>query len=238
MKLIGIHVFITVQFDRFYMLYAGVCFALFAETVFILLKECNHRIGICYTILVCASVLPYVNSFGQNIKLLTIKKINLPTYKEFFDVSLFSNIKKEIGFKDDYSIKVASLGMFPSIAGYNGLWTVDAYRVNYQLEFKNKFRNVIAKELEKSEDLKSYYDGWGSRCYIFSSELGLNFMYGKNNDIREVNNLEINTKALKDLGCSYIISAVRINNAKQLNLEYVNTYTTPESFWELYVYRL
>lgn len=238
MKMIGIQVFITVQFDRFYMLYAGVCFALFAETAFILMKECSRRTGIIYLLLVCASVLPYTGSYRQNIKLLAGREISHPTYKEFFDVALFNKIKKDLELKDDYSTKVTSLGMYPSIAGYNYLWTVDAYRVNYQLEFKNKFRNVIAKELEKSEEIKSYYDGWGSRCYIFSSELGLNFLYGKNSEIREVNNLEINTEALRDLGCAYIISAVKINNADQLNIEYVNTYTTPESFWELYVYKI
>lgn len=62
--------------------------------------------------------------------------------------------------------------------------------------------------------------------------------YGKNSNIREINKLEIDTKALKNLGCNYIIYAVKINNAKDCDLEFIKTYTTKESFWELYVYKI
>lgn len=119
---------------------------------------------------------------------------------------------------------------------YNEIPSVDFYHNLYPLEYKHKFRKVIAKELEKDPSLQAYFDNWGNRCYIFSSELGRNYLYGKNSEIREVNNLEIDTESLRDLGCSYIISAVKINNAGQLDINYINTYSTPESFWELYVY--
>jgi hypothetical protein len=50
--------------------------------------------------------------------------------------------------------------------------TLDGYWSNYPLSHKHAFREIIADELEKSPALKSYFDDWGSRVYLFNSYTG------------------------------------------------------------------
>lgn len=227
------------QFDRFYWMYPTLVCASCAFCCYWLV--CRGRImmvgSIMLLVVTSASNLALNGELRVNYNMAPGLAKQSPSFKAFFSEDMFKQIKSDCGISE-WNTKVVSIGMFPSVVQFNRISTLDFYQSNYPLEYKHKFRKVIAKELEKDSLLQNYFDNWGNRCYIFSSELGKNYLYGKNNEIREVNNLEINTNALKDLGCSYIISAVRINNAKQLDLEYVNMYTTPESFWELYVYRL
>lgn len=173
------------------------------------------------------------NEFKQNIYNL-IYKHKFITYKEFYSPELFAKIKQQIGLPQS-QYRVVSIGLFPEIALYNEFYTLDSYQVNYDMNYKKEFRKIISKELDKSEELKSYFDNWGNRCYIYSSELGRNFFITDN---RAVNNLEINTEQLKLMGCRYIFSAVQINNAPKLNLEFVNKFTDKNSPLTVYLYKL
>ena len=118
------------------------------------------------------------------------------------------------------------MGIFPSITQYNGFYTLDSYQPNYELDYKIKFREVIEGELTKSDDNRKYFDNWGSRCYIFSSELKRNFFV---TTIKSVKNLNINTNVLKEMGCNYVISAVEINNAKNINLTFIDKFNDVSS---------
>ncbi len=93
------------------------------------------------------------------------------TFSEFFSAPLFAEIKNYIG-RPQNEYRVASLGMYPSIALYNGFYTADGYVQNYPLEYKHRFRKVIAQELAKSPSLRQFFDNWGSCCYLLSHELG------------------------------------------------------------------
>ena len=53
-----------------------------------------------------------------------------------------------------------------------------------------------------------------------------------------LDNFEIDTDALKGLGCDYIFSAVKINNSDELNLTLLDVFTTDTSKIEIYVYEL
>ena len=158
------------------------------------------------------------------------------TYHEFYDHELFDEIETYIGM-DQSEYRIGCVGFVPAIAQANGFYTVDAYSTNYPLDYKYKFRTVIEKELDKSATLKSYYDHWGSRCYIFSAELETKFQTGKDENI-VLENFEINTEALKDLGCDYIFSAVKIGNAEEIHLTLLDVFTTESSKIEIYVYEL
>lgn len=158
------------------------------------------------------------------------------TYHEFYDHELFEEIETYIGM-DQSEYRIGCVGFVPAIAQANGFYTVDAYSTNYPLDYKYKFRTVIEKELDKSATLKSYYDHWGSRCYIFSAELETKFQTGKDENI-VLENFEINTEALKDLGCDYIFSAVKIGNAEEIHLTLLDVFTTESSKIEIYVYEL
>ena len=61
-----------------------------------------------------------------------------------------------------------SLGISPAPALMHGFYTVDGYSNNYPLEYKHRFREVIAPEIEKNEEVRVYFDTWGNRCYLFN----------------------------------------------------------------------
>lgn len=174
--------------------------------------------------------------YHSNIQKLSGKETDQMSYREFYDHELFNEIKDYIG-KDQNEYRIGCVGFVPAIASVNGFNTVDGYSTNYPLEYKYKFRKVIEKELEKNNELKSYYDNWGNRCYLFSSELGFQFQVRKN-EKKEICNFEINTELLKELGCNYILSAVPIRNANILDMNLLQTFTRKESAIEIYLYEL
>ena len=67
---------------------------------------------------------------------------------------------------EDY--RVASIGIHPAIAQYNGFYTLDTYNNFYPLSYKHEFRKIIEKELEKNKKIRNYFDAWGGRCYFFT----------------------------------------------------------------------
>lgn len=236
-RLIPMDLFRAFQFDRFYFIYPCLCFTLLAKACDMLWKN-NKVISFKFTIIVAVLCV-----FGQNREYVTniAKPLGVmkhsPSFAQFFDKQLFNEIAADLSISQDYSVKVASLGMYPSIASYNGFWSVDGYWSSYPLEYKHKFRRVIESELLKDSDIRSYFDNWGNRCYLFSSELGEDYLYSKS-EKKSINNFEINTKALSKLGCTYIFSAVEICNYQSLCLDYVKNYSRPDSFWKIWVYRI
>ena len=242
-KLIQMQLFVSFQFDRFYFLYPSLCFILLAKSCSVLADD-NKWIILAFVFLV--SVYSINNAFTgteyrENVKkLVSNTQVVTPSYAQYYDEPLFKQISNDLSLTQDYTTKVASVGLHPSIAEYNGFWTLDSYMTNYSLDYKHKFRKVIAGELAKNETLRKYFDGWGNRCYIFSSELderGNRYLSSKN-DHFAIDQLDVNTEALKSLGCEYIISSVDIKNHSELNLSFINKYTTNQSFWEIRVYRL
>jgi len=185
------------------------------------------------------SVIPYDKEYKENINRLTNGYVGKePSFKQFYDVKLFDIIKSDLGITNTWDCKVVSLGIHPVVAEYNHFYTLDAYCFDYSLNYKHRFRKVINKELDKSPFLKHYFDDWGSRCYIFSSELAeRQFVINKNEHIA-VNHLEIDTNELKKLGCKYLLSSVDIKNHNSINLKYVGTYTTEDSYYSINVYQL
>jgi hypothetical protein len=161
----------------------------------------------------------------------------LPTYKEFFAENQFRQIKAYIGLPQN-SYKVACIGFYPSIPQFNGFYTLDSYQNLYPLDYKIKFRKIIEKELDKNVFIKSYYDGWGSRTYIFVSEIGTDlYNYIGKKDV-SISNLELNTGQMKLMGCRYVLSSMAINNLKVNNLELLKVFDQPESVWRIYLYRI
>ena len=132
---------------------------------------------------------------------------------------------------------MVSLGMHPAASQYNGFYTLDAYITNYPVSYKESFRKVIANELDKDEQLKDYFDNWGNRCYIFSSELGKHYLFNKNSDV-EIVNLDINVQHLKNMGCEYLISAVPINNYQSIGLNYERPFESSDSFYKIFLYSI
>ena len=81
----------------------------------------------------------------------------------------------------------------------NNISVIDGYHSLYPLSYKKKFRNVIEEELETNNDLRNYYDNWGSRVYAFNTN---------------PNRILINFEYAKKLGADYVISRDKIISDK------------------------
>lgn len=146
-------------------------------------------------------------------------------------------IREQTGLaQEDY--RVVSLGIDPAAALYGGFYCLDGYSNNYPLEYKHNFRRIIAPELEKSEYLKNYYDGWGNRCYIFSAEIPGYYRVEKGSFSYQ--NIELNTEALKEMGGKYVLSAAYVENGSESGLALVReeAFETPESYYRIYLYEI
>lgn len=163
------------------------------------------------------------------------------SWSDYFAVGVMEQaqqfIYEETGLKKE-QYRVASLGIDPAAALYHGFYCVDGYSNNYDLEYKKAFRKVIAPELDRSKWLQQYYDEWGNRCYLFSSEIPGYFNIEKGSFW--YNDLQLDTKALKELGCDYILSAAYVVNAEELNLKLLReeAFETSESYYRIYIYKI
>jgi hypothetical protein len=68
---------------------------------------------------------------------------------------------------------------------------------------EKQIRKIIADELDKDVALRTYFDNWGSRAYIFASELDRRFRWSKRDTV-EVNELAIDVASLRSLGGEFL----------------------------------
>ena len=160
--------------------------------------------------------------------------LNMLTYNEFYSVELFDEIKEYIG-KDPASYRVVNVAMHPAIAQYNGFYTLDTYNNSFPLEYKHAFKKIIAPELEKSPKLEHYFDTWGGRLYMYSSELGKHYRFYKTSD-KTIEEYQMNTDAFQELGGDYVFSALPIENAEDTGLDLEKTFENEQSPWRIYLY--
>ncbi len=194
-------------------------------------------------IVILAVLLPTAWNVRQNSNWILNKSqykndcnVGLMSWREYFASDVMALIKDAIG-KDQSTYKVASLGICPAVALEAGFYCIDGYSNNYPLEYKHAFREIIAAELEKCPSMKAYFDDWGSRCYLFTEESQNYYYLAKGADFR-YDTLELNTSAMKDLGCEYLFAGAEITNAEAMNLNLVGRFSTDESYYEIWVYEL
>lgn len=158
------------------------------------------------------------------------------TWEDYYAEDLMARIEEVIG-RNPESYRVAHLGMSPAPSLMHGFYIVDGYSNNYPMEYKHQFRRVIARELEKNEQTRLYFDEWGSRCYLFNGATGNAWMLGKRAGI-QYEGLEFDMDALKELGCEYIFSAGEILDSDRMGLTYMGFYETEDSYWGIWLYQL
>lgn len=167
-----------------------------------------------------------------------------PSYSGFFSEKMFNEIDNHIG-KEKNSYRVVSIGIHPSIAIYNGFYTLDGYMVNYPLEYKHKFRKIIEKEIEKNKTFRDYYDDWGNRVYIFLDDIEKKrddprwdwFMIKKTTNF-SIRNLELNIDIFKEMGGEFIFSAAEIVNYRGNGLSFDKVFYDKALPWKIYLYRV
>ncbi len=219
----------TFNFARFHFLRPLVIYLMFAAGAYILWKKGKWWQAFIKLCLIAQLLV----LFGANDE---IVYHNRPTVKQFYATSQFTEIEQYIG-KPKSSYRVASIGIHPAIAQYNGFYTLDTYNNFYPLTYKHEFRKIIAKELDKSPKLEEYFDQWGGRCYIFVAELGKKYEYKKDSKVK-IHHLQLNTQAFKQMGGQYIFSAVPILNAEENSLEFKKTFEQKDSAWKIYLYQV
>lgn len=248
------------QFHRMFLSYAVTWALIFALSLYLLitwecfskltfLKISNKAVAVILSAVLSITmslavlrVYEYISpdlGYYINVKKIFSKQIideDYPSYRQYVDNELFNSIKEHIGL-NVAEYKVVSLGIYPAVASMNGFYTLDGFFQNYPLQYKHDFREIIEGELDKNNFLREYYDFWGNKCYILSSETVLKYKFSKQAGIKIVD-LDINTAKLKEMGGEYIFSAVKIENFEELNLSFESYFTTPQSYWGIYLYKV
>jgi hypothetical protein len=163
-------------------------------------------------------------------------------FSAYYSPTLLAEIRDHIGGPPE-THRVVSLGLTPGIALYNGFGVLDGFVNDYPLEYKRRFRRVIARELEKDPLLERLFDDWGGHVDLFASELGKvsgysRRTYTKHSARRSVEHLEIDVAALRELGADYVLAAVEIRNHAELGLVFEGRFERADSPWEIFLYSL
>lgn len=222
----------TFQFHRFY-------FLLPVAWLILLVRYIHFQKGKFF--ITAILIYQLIAVFNQNKELkattysfLGFKNENRLTYKAFFAEDLFRNIENDIG-KNKNVYRVINIGLFPSIAQYNGFYTLDSYQNNYALEYKNEFRKIMESELDQSVENQKYFDTWGNRCYYLANELhGKGYFITNHNPI----NIYFNANQFKKMGGKFVFSAVKIQNSEENKLRFIKEYSTTVSPLKVFVYKL
>lgn len=151
--------------------------------------------------------------------------------REFFSANLFNEIKTDIKYNGEW---VAAYGYHPSVLEYNGFHTLDGYESVHSMDYQLSFREIIAPALNRYDQWKDYYDGWGGRMYLYGE---LPYTPWMTKEI-EPAALYIDTRAFFDLGGRYILSRAMISNAEEIGLSLVKDYDRKDSFYHIYLYRV
>lgn len=158
------------------------------------------------------------------------------TYEDYYAERMFDSIKMAIG-KPVETYRVASIGIPPAVAQYNGMWTIDGYSSNYPLPYKHKFRNIIAGELEKNGNNRGFFDFWGSQSIVVYDQ-GL--PYFETHMTRGMapsgRPITLSHEALRNLGCNYILSAENIANPEKSGLRKLAIFRS--AIWHLSLYEV
>lgn len=222
------HFLDTFNFARYHFLRPLIIYILFAVGARIIWEEKLTQKSV--PLLIGAQIILLLLS---NEEIVQSKK---PSVSEFYAEEQFEAIKDHIG-KPQSSYRIASIGLHPAIAQYNGFYTLDTYNNFYPLRYKYQFRKIIENELEKNQRIRTYFDEWGGRCYLFTDELGKHYMFKKNSKKR-IKNLDINIEPFKQMGGEYIFSAVPIDNAIENDLKLDAIFTSDASAWKIYLYQV
>lgn len=240
-----------IQLQRFYWLLPPVYYVLY---LFTLQKLNVYKYGkyfIVFIFIVHFGLVIHKNAMIKQMIKTEIfeKKTGSVSYEAFYSEDLYHSIDKFIG-KDKSSYRVASIGLQPATALYNGFYTVDGYySFGYPKSYKDLIFNIIKPELLKDSSLYYFYMDWGSVCLIPSSELISQKFAGRGYIVPvitkmdgyfdPIKNLDLNFSMLKnDLNCQYIFSALPIENSTNSALVYLETFEDEESAFRVYLYQI
>jgi hypothetical protein len=227
------------RFNRFSILLPFLWLLSFALALTTMHKSVWHKRLVWPFMLVQLSMTLFGNDELMHNYQTILGQQKFPNFQNYMAEKQFGEIKKYIGQPVD-SFQVASFGISPSIAQYNGFHTLDGLLSIYDINYKKEFRKIIAGEIAKSRDVEQYFDGWGNRCYVFSAELGIRHDAFNNSKYMHtsVSHLNFDSRAFEKMGGKYLISGVEIRNCGETGLQLEKIFTDPESWWDIFLYRV
>lgn len=237
----------SLQLDRFYWLYPALWYLGLGLAAELLLRSAPGRLlsvtALC-VILLCATMTARTSvpdsQFVRNAKtMVTGETPAYITWDQFFEEQLFDEVREDLIERNDGSddFKVASIGLYPSIPLFNGFACLDGYSNYYDLDYKHRFRELIAGELEENPVIREYFDTWGSRCYVFSHELGTSYLFPKDSG-RRIKDLRIDLDVFREMGGRYLLCGVPIEDPGRYGLSFVGEYSSSESYYAVWVYEV
>lgn len=200
---------------------------------------CSVAVITCGLLIVLAFMIYDNSTIYHNLRLMVFPDTyHLMDWDDFYAEDVFEQIDEFIGV-DKSEYRTVSLGITPAAALYNGFYCLDGYSNFYPLQYKHEFREIIAEELSKSEELRVYFDAWGNRCYLFNGETG-NFMMIPGVNGGSFEHLDLNTSKLYEMGGRYIFSALPIDNAADMNLVLLRDepFETETSYYSIWLYEI
>lgn len=191
--------------------------------------------------LVCGGKILLSGDVKTNVQKLRNPDYPILSFRDYYALGVMEQVEEYLFEETGQSpaeYRVVSLGIDPAAALYQGFYCLDGYSNNYSLAYKHAFRKVLEPELERSEYLREYFDGWGNRCYLFSSECPGYYTIEKNGF--SFQDYRLNTEALVELGGDYLLSAAYIKNAEEQGLTLLREepFETEDSYYRIFVYEV
>lgn len=229
----------TFRFERIHLLLPMLYLLIFASGIRSLEVLAGWRRTLAFILVAQLLITVSLNDeFIHNMRHLTGFETK-PNYKTYYDEPLMQDIMDYIG-EEASTYRVVHLGINAAIGQHSGFHSLDALQSVYELEHKAAFARIIQPELDKSAVLDRYFTLWGNRCYLFSSELGREdeaFNISKDAG-RVIKELDVNTAAIRAMGGRYVLSALPVENAASIEWQLLDTFSRPDSYWKIYLYKL
>lgn len=177
-------------------------------------------------------------TLNKNVRLMFVDNYQKITWEAFYMEEVFDEMKGYME-KDTSSYSVVSLGIYPSVALYNGFTCADGYSNNYDLAYKHEFMKIMEAEMAKNKEAEARIRNWGNRLYLVSGEYGLSPLISKASEVIYTD-MSLDTEAMKALNIRYLLSAGPISNAVELGMELVReeSFTSDSSYYEIWLYEI
>ena len=199
---------------------------LLAYSAVIVFRKLRFAAAAVFVFLTAQAIYSFQASFYQ-----TQPNHGYASFEEYYIPDLFEQLKKghpEIFSPDN---RFVSYGMEPSVALFNGLYTVDGYSPNYPLEYKYRFRKIF-----ENYKYPNLYNQWGSKVYIVTVPAQMD-AYRMMKGLK-LDTLRFDSDVLCSLGTTYLLSPYRFKHPEQKQLKPVAFAAGKKGSWDLYLYQL
>jgi len=160
-------------------------------------------------------------------------------FKQFYAVDLFKEIKNSIN-KDIKTFKIINLGIHPSLAQFNGFYSVDGYIPNFPIRMHKSFKKLNLDESKKEHSFGEKNITINNGLYLISSELSKTcnescFKKAENLVIQEFNP---DLNELKKMKVEYLFSAAEIKNPDLFGFTFQGMFQNENYPYIIFLYKL